>query len=153
MAFIRWKKTTHGTWKAYLVHSYRDELGRPRHKTLAYLGNKPTLKEEHLSTLKALHGHLKVNWEKIRPAANPPLTDISAMSDEDFLRQLRTLRRERGITVKEMRDRLRQGTAQLYGTHAHFCQFERTLEVGDLTATVGSRSANELVPYLREILE
>jgi hypothetical protein len=38
MAFIRWKKNKFGIRQTYLVHAYRDEAGKPKQKTLAYLG-------------------------------------------------------------------------------------------------------------------
>ena len=48
MAFIRWKTSQSGTKQAYLVHSYRDEWGEPRHRTLAYLGKSGEIKPEHI---------------------------------------------------------------------------------------------------------
>ncbi len=70
MAFIRWKENKFGVRQAYLVHSYRDEQGRPRHKTLAYLGKTGELKPEHIDALKAKHADLPVQWDKIKPAAS-----------------------------------------------------------------------------------
>jgi|ERR1700687_906379 len=111
MAFIRWKKLKHGTLKAYLVHSYRDEQGRPRHKTLAYLGDKTTLEPEHLERLKTRHAHLSIKWDRIKPPPTPKRTDISQMSDEELLKNLRSLRREFGIPWWRMRSLLEQAGA------------------------------------------
>jgi hypothetical protein len=111
VAFIRWKKLKHGTLKAYLVHSYRDEQGRPRHKTLAYLGDKPDLDPARLEVLKAKHAHLPIQWDKIKPPAPRKRTDISRMSDEELLKNMRALRRERGISVWRMHVNLQSSGA------------------------------------------
>ena len=111
MAFIRWKKLKHGTWKAYLVQSYRDEQGRPRHKTLAYLGDQAQLAAEHVAQLKARYPDLSIDWDKIRPPAPPKRADISGMSDGELLENLRSLRRERGIPAWFMPRRLESAGA------------------------------------------
>jgi hypothetical protein len=105
MAFIRWKKNSYGVRQAYLVHSYRDKKGKPKHATLAYLGTVGQLAQEHIADLKAKYPDLPIDWDSIQPAAlmkAAPLTDISGMSDEPLLRSLRALRMERGIKLKEM---------------------------------------------------
>ena len=38
MAFIRWKKNKFGIRQAYLIHSYRDEQGKPKHKDACLSG-------------------------------------------------------------------------------------------------------------------
>jgi hypothetical protein len=111
MAFIRWKKLKHGTLKAYLVHSYRDEQGRPRHKTLAYLGDKSTLEPEHLEKLKTKHAHLEIKWNRIKAPPTPKRSDFSRMSDEELLQNLRSLRREYGIPWWRMPRLLEQAGA------------------------------------------
>ena len=102
MAYIRWKKLPFGHWKAYLVHSYRDEQGRPRQKTLAYLGDQHQLTQDHVAQLQQKHAGLDIAWDKIRPAHPPKRTDISQLSDEELVRNLRTLRREYGIPQRIM---------------------------------------------------
>jgi hypothetical protein len=109
MAFIRWKKNKCGVRQAYLVHSYRDKNGKPRHITLAYLGSAGELTPEHIAGLKAKYPDIHIEWDKVKPATPPaaaPVTDISGMSDESLLRSLTSLRRERGITIAEMVERL-----------------------------------------------
>jgi len=105
MAFIRWKKNSYGARQAYLVHSYRDKKGKPKHATLAYLGTAGQLAQEHIADLKAKYPDLPIDWDNIKPAAPmkaAPLTDISGMSDESLLRALRKLRRERGLKLQAM---------------------------------------------------
>jgi hypothetical protein len=106
MAFVRWKKSPSGTWKAYLVHSYRDEQGRVRHKHLAYLGHDPQLTPERLDALKARHGHDQYKWHAIKPPASPKRINISQMTDEEIIQNLRRIRREHGLTFIQMASRL-----------------------------------------------
>jgi hypothetical protein len=109
MAFIRWKKNKFGIRQAYLIHSYRDENGRPKHKTLAYLGSSGSLTPELISSLKDKHKDVNVNWEGIKEApCSSPKTDITQLSDWDLARKLRELRRERGIHIRAMVERLQQ---------------------------------------------
>jgi hypothetical protein len=103
MAFIRWKKNKFGTRNAYLIHSYRDEEGKPKHKTLAYLGPETELSPERLAELKEKHSEIEVDWDSIRPAARPaPIMPLEALSDDDVLKQLRQLRLDRGLSKKRM---------------------------------------------------
>src|SRR5258706_13317377 len=106
MAFVRWKKSPSGTWKAYLVHSYRDEQGRVRHKHLAYLGHEPQLTPECLEALKARHGQDQYKWHAIKPPTGPKRIDISRMSDEEIIQNLRRIRREHGLSFFQMAKRL-----------------------------------------------
>jgi len=106
MAFIRWKKNKLGTQQAQLVHSYRDEQGRPRQKVLAHLGANPALTAELVTQLQEKHGHLPIKWDQIGAAPAPKRRDISLMSDEDLVKNLRMLRREYGISFRDMARRL-----------------------------------------------
>jgi hypothetical protein len=109
MAFIRWKKNKFGMRHAYLVHSYRDEQGQPRHKTLAYLGQAGDLNltPEKLAALKEQHSGLKVDWEKISPPRKlPEVTDVSQLDAQQLLSRLRKLRIERRMNMKTMISKL-----------------------------------------------
>jgi LmbE family N-acetylglucosaminyl deacetylase len=107
MAFIRWKKNSFGIRQAYLVHSYRDETGKPKHKTLAYLGREGALSPEQMAALKEKHADLGIDWEKLEAVPHPaPKTDIAGMTDEELLRRLKELRIERGISARAMVERL-----------------------------------------------
>jgi len=159
MAFIRWKKLKHGTVKAYLVHSYRDEQGRPRHKTLAYLGDKTQLEPEHLEALKARYGHLPINWANIRPPAPHKRTDFSAMSDEELLKNLRALRREYGIPVWQMPGLLRQaGVPRSTGLYKGFgLSLKKYLVIENALADGGEQDfyedpVRDLAPAARKVL-
>jgi len=128
MAFIRWKKNRFGQQQAYLVHSYRDKKGSPRHITLAYLGKSGELTQEHIAGLKQDYPDLPVEWDKVKPAApakTSQLTDISGLSDEQLLRGLRGLRRERGMTIAEMLEELLKAGLPPQRVMGYIYQFER----------------------------
>jgi hypothetical protein len=101
MAFIRWKPGPSGNHKAYLIQSYRDESGKPKHKMLAYLGDETSLTPERLAALKTQYPDLKVDWDKIKPVARPK-TDISSLSDADLIRKMRALRHELHLDQNRM---------------------------------------------------
>lgn len=149
MAFIRWKKNKLGTQQAQLVHSYRDEQGRPRQKVLAHLGADPTLTPELLSELQARHGHLPIKWDQIAPAPAPKRRDISRMSDEELLSNLRILRREHGIGFREMAFRLHDHGLRI-GTFA-YSDLERQLHKGE-NPRIYKDPLDQLAIYVRKVL-
>ena len=159
MAFIRWKKLKHGTLKAYLVHSYRDEQGRPRHKTLAYLGAKADLDAGRLENIKARHGHLSIKWDKIKPSSPPKQTDIGRMNDVELLQNMRSLRREYGISVWRMQRLLeRAGAPRSTGKYKDFgLSRKEYLNIEHALADGGDQDfyedpVRDLVPALRKVL-
>src|SRR5260370_39898677 len=101
MAFIRWKKNRQGMPRAYLVRAYRDESGKPRQETLAYLGTAQELSPEHITQLREKYKDLPIDWETVKPAAEPKRTlVVAALSDGDLLRHLKTIRTEKGLSIK-----------------------------------------------------
>ena len=160
MAFIRWKKNKFGIRQAYLIHSYRDEEGRPKHKTLAYLGREGQITSDQLSLLKERHKGLPVSWDKIEPRSHPPFSDISQLSDTDLVHKLRHLRAERGITLKGMFERLISiGIPEIRAGHRPEqldYHLYRWLENGwhAQSPHPGFAEAEKLlVPYIRKALE
>jgi len=159
MAFIRWKKNKFGTRHAYLIHSYRGEDGKPKHKTLAYLGKDPTLTPEALARLQVRHEGVPVQWEKIKPKAPLPMTDISSLSDAELLRRMRALRQERGIRSKEMVHKLLAAgvPARTKGSFSHPLAFhhyslvEKAFETGE-EQHFFSNPVEELAPFIRKVL-
>jgi hypothetical protein len=159
MAFIRWRLNSAGKRQAYLVHSYRDQAGKPRHRVLAYLGNNAELTPEHLAELQAKHADLKVNWDRIKPPPPRPLTDLSSLSDAGLLQKMRILRHERGIQQFQMAGRLRDagipnfsGVRHSHFHHGHMGDLEKAMEQGDRSEFYLDPEA-ELAPYLRKALE
>jgi hypothetical protein len=103
MAFIRWKKNRQGMPRAYLVRAFRDETGKPRQVTLAYLGTAKELSPEHIAQLREKYKDLSIDWETVKPAAEPKRTlDVAALSNEELLRQLKTLRIEKGLSINAL---------------------------------------------------
>jgi len=162
MAFIRWKENKFGVRQAYLVHSYRDEHGRPRHKMLAYLGKAGELKPEHIAALKEKHASLQIQWDNIKavaPSKARQVTDISGMSDESLLRSLRGLRRERGITIAEMLKELHNmGLTAVPGiindrplSHELLCRIERLLTRDEWPDWAGE-AGRQIAPFARKVL-
>jgi hypothetical protein len=101
MAFIRWKKNSAGNLQAYLIQSYRDEAGKPKHKMLAYLGDAASLTPEHVAALNAKYPDIKIDWEKVKPVQRPR-TDISKLNDAELLKKIRHLRYEMGLNQNQM---------------------------------------------------
>jgi len=152
MAFIRWKKLKHGTWKAYLVQSYRDDQGRPRHKTLAYLGDQAQLGPEHVEQLKTRYPELAIDWHQIKPPAAPKRMDINQMSDAELLQNLRSLRRERGIPAWSMPGRLRGASSGLrYFGPKDYIQIEKSLTDGS-PQDYFKDPVRELAPAARKVI-
>ena len=117
MAFIRWKRNIAGNRQAYLMHSFRDENGKPRQKMLAYLGDEASLTPEHIEELRQKYPDLKVDWENFKPTTRP-ITDISQLSDADLLKRMRHLRHERGLSQWLMMRRLQEfGLPRCSGTY------------------------------------
>ncbi|SRR5258708_28785901 len=160
MAFIRWKKNKFGIRQAYLIHSYRGEDGKPKHKTLAYLGRAGSVSPELIASLKEQHKDWNVKWEAIQPSSHPaPESDISGLSNWELAQQARQLRRERGIHFREMVKRLQEAGAPAIRTVSSpepiSFKLYRWLERGWQSSThAGFQSAAEdLSPYLRKVLE
>ena len=162
MAFIRWKKNKCGIVKAYLVHSYRDKKGRPKHKTLAYLGAAGEMAPELLEELKEKHSGLNIEWDKIKPAAAPAktgsFTDISNISDEELMRSLRKLRHERGMTLIEMKAALNQAgltTTTSYGytsdiSHPYYGRLELVF-AREVWPSGMLDTMKQIAPYIRKV--
>ena len=159
MAFIRWKKNQYGMAYAHLVHSYRDANGKPRHKTLAYLGKKGELTDDHLAKLKERHKNLTVNWYAIKLKVSPKLTEISQLSNAELLSQLKTLRLERGLTVHQIVQTLLG--AGVPTRSKHLTGFPITLRwyrriekacLEGITQDFYNNLELELAPYLRKVL-
>jgi len=100
MAFIRWKTNRTGGAQAYLVQSYR-ENGKPKQRTLAYLGDAAALTPEHVAELKRRYPDQSIDWDAIKPRVKP-LTDPQALSDADLLRKMRHIRLERNLGTYTM---------------------------------------------------
>src|ERR1051325_5186539 len=101
MAFIRWKKNASGKRQAYLIQSYRDESGKPKHKMLAYLGDEASLTPERLASLKAQYPDAQVDWNNIKLPDHHKV-DIAASSDAELLRNMRALRHQWGLDPQRM---------------------------------------------------
>jgi hypothetical protein len=159
MAFIRWKKNKFGIRQAYLIHSYRDEEGKPKHKSLAYLGREGSLSPEQISLLGEKYADLGVVWEKLEATPHPaPKTDIASIPDEELLRRLKELRTERGISARAMVDRLISVDAPAvpeWGNKPlHWSSYSR-LESGWIAGRSQPHYVNPgrlLAPYLRKAL-
>jgi len=153
MAFIRWKHNASGNRQACLIHSYRGEDGKPHHKMLAYLGDEGSITPERLAQLKAQYPDLKVDWEKIKPAARP-ITDISTLSDTELLKQARRLRHERGISQHIMLWRLQSAGLPpcKYGLGGReWGEIEKALESGE-TQDYYLNPEAEVAPAIRKVL-
>jgi hypothetical protein len=160
MAFIRWKKNAFGIRQAFLIHAFRDEQGKPKQKTLAYLGREGEIASERLAELQAKHKDLAVDWAAVSAVPHPaPRTEINTLSDQELMRRLRELRRERGINMKGMVSRLTQmgkttvishnGPKQL--DHGWYSWFERAWEKQHPNP-VFAQSAADLAPFIRKVL-
>jgi hypothetical protein len=159
MAFIRWKKNKFGLRQAYLIHSYRGEDGKPKHKTLAYLGREGSIDADQIALLQKQHKDLSIDWAAIKAVEHPPaVTDISVLTDWELAQQVKQLRQERGITMKGMVERLQQAgittvssgfkpDPMTYSTY-------RWLENGWQSSSHPGfqQAATQLAPYFRKIL-
>jgi hypothetical protein len=158
MAFIRWKKNKFGIRQAYLVHSYRDKEGRPRQKTLAYLGHSSELSDDRLCALKEQHKDIAVNFDGIKPVGQPaPQTDIDPLSDQELASRLRELRSERGLNRNAMAKALIQlgvPDIQLYRRRQPFTGEVYTWLERDWSRQNPSHASaiSVIAPYLRKVL-
>jgi len=147
--------------RAYLVHSYRDEQGVPRHKTLAYLGAEGELTPERVDELREKHKDLAIHWERIAPAAKPPRSlDAATLSDEALLCNLKLLRREKGLNIQAMVQALTQAGLPPFkipgfGDHVvspeYYKRFER--RVVENKAAQYSFLLPHILPFLRKVFE
>jgi hypothetical protein len=160
MAFIRWKVSRQGMRRAYLVHSYRDEQGKPRHKTLAYLGAEGELTPERLTQLKEKHKDLSIHWEGIAPSAKPARSlDPASLSDEELLRNLKTLRLEKGLNIQAMVQAVldaglppwKTGHEDRIFTPYLYKGIEREAANGPLEHFL-AKIAPDILPYFRKVL-
>jgi hypothetical protein len=153
MAFIRWRLNSAGNRQAYLVHSYRDAEGKPRHKVLAYLGASAELTPDRIGELRQKYPELNIRWDKIKPSAKR-LADVSGMSDADILRHIRKLRHERGWSQIELFWKLRNNQVPEFSGPAEGSLYdsmgdlEKALEKGEGYQFFLDPEA-ELAPILR----
>lgn len=160
MAFIRWKKNRQGIPRAYLVRAYRDESGKPRQETLAYLGTAKELSPEHIAQLREKHKDLSIDWESVKPAAEPKRTlDPAAMNDEELLRNLKTLRTEKGLSINAIVQVIldaglpswKVGNEERVFSPFLYQSMEEEGAKGPLQHFL-ARIAPDVLPYLRRIL-
>jgi len=160
MAFIRWKLNRFGLRQAYLVQSYRDEEGRPKHKTLAYLGRAAELSPERIAILRQQYPELRIAWDKIQIPDHPePLADLDQLADAELVSRLRRLRRERSINAREAVEMLtRAGLTRLTGpgsphlTPRFYGVLEQAFAEGRSQPYYASFAA-QLLPFLRKMLK
>jgi len=159
MAFIRWKKNRFGIRQAYLVYSYRDKDGMPRHRTLAYLGATGEISASRIPELERKHQDLAIPWHEITGKPYPNV-DIQArnLSDAELLTQLSLLRKNRGYSLLALAAAIRErGIMAVESAHGEEAVTARALgrwetlfrlrEISD-ESPVGKR----LVPVLRQLL-
>jgi hypothetical protein len=160
MAFIRWKKNAFGIRQAFLIHAYRDEQGKPKQKTLAYLGKEGEISPERLAELQTQHKDLSIDWARVQAVPHPaPRTEINTLSDQELMRRLRELRRERGINMKVIVSRLTEmGKTTVIShngpeplDHGWYSWLERAWEEQHPNP-VFARSAADLAPFIRKAL-
>jgi len=145
-----------GIRKAFLVHSYRDERGKPRHKTLAYLGKSHEIEPELLVSLKERHRNLPIQWETIKASPHPaPTIDPTSLSDQEFLHRLKEIRHERGFSSRDMIRLLAQAGFSRMGRWPLTGRQYRVFEEGfaqDKPHTHYTLAKREMLPYLRKVL-
>jgi len=163
MAFIRWKRNKSGLLRAQLVHSYRDDQGRPRQKILAHLGESATLPSERVDALKAQYPDIKIDRQSlvssVKKPAQPPAPE--GLTDEDLWRQMGHLRRMQGWSLRTMVLKLTEaGLANIgggisMGLRLRATPLKWTYYKGlEQMASEGKslpQMAAEILPYVRKI--